>query len=112
MLKNKERLIEILNNCADACDHCVSESLKEKDLEKMEACLRSSMNCADLCHTTARLVNREWKGLESILSACQETCRLCADECAEHDMEHCRKCEDACRQCAVECEDAHAELVV
>jgi hypothetical protein len=30
-------------------------------------------------------------------------CEACAEECARHDMEHCRACADACRRCADEC---------
>jgi hypothetical protein len=110
-MENNKRLITLLNECAVACRHCASECLSEEDVRKMENCIRACLSCSDMCQTTINSILIRPKELDVLLQACQHMCRSCADECANHDMQHCKECEEACRKCAIECEDAHADLV-
>jgi hypothetical protein len=50
--------------------------------------------------------------LTRMLDACDEACRLCAEECGKHAqaMEHCRICAEACRRCAAACREARASV--
>ena len=46
--------------------------------------------------------------IQSVLRACEEACRLCAEECDRHASmhEHCRICAESCRRCEQACQAA------
>lgn len=75
----------------------------------MRACIRTDLDCADVCATTARMLARTGTGpvVLAQLAACVEACRACAVECERHagHHEHCRECAAACRVCADACEE-------
>jgi hypothetical protein len=78
---------------------------------ELTKCIRTNVDCADICDTTARVLTRHTGYdanisrtlLEACAMACKScgamACKSCGDECASHaDMhEHCRICADACR---------------
>jgi hypothetical protein len=81
---------------------------------ELTKCIRTDLDCADICATTARVLSRH-TGYDAnisgpLLDACAMTCKACGDECARHaDMhEHCRVCADACRDCERACRDLPA----
>ncbi|WP_419581559.1 four-helix bundle copper-binding protein [Stieleria magnilauensis] len=39
---------------------------------------------------------------------CAEICKWCADQCGQHDHDHCKRCAEACRKCVKECESMAA----
>ncbi len=96
--------------CARACTVCADACLSEPSVAELAHCIRTDLDCADLCGTTARVLSRRsgtTAVLDTLLQACAEACRACAEECEQHAGHHrhcalcaeaCRKCEDACRQ--------------
>ena len=95
----------ICNSCADAC------SAEEMDMAR---CIRLCMDCSDVCTMTYRTASRRTDEnrqlIRSILAVCIEACETCAQECAKHDNDHCRRCERMCRECAEDCRRALTEL--
>ncbi|RSV14881.1 four-helix bundle copper-binding protein [Sphingomonas sp. ABOLF] len=91
----------ICTSCADAC------SGEEMD---MRQCIRTCMDCADICEATMKVATRRTGSNEAVLRAmletCIRTCEICAEECAKHDHDHCRLCADMCRECAEDCRKA------
>jgi hypothetical protein len=89
-------------SCADAC------SAEKTD---MRQCIRSCMDCSDVCGTTAKLaVRRTGQNvsiLRSMIETCIRACEACGEECARHNHEHCTLCAEMCRECARDCRDAH-----
>lgn len=80
---------------------------------ELTKCIRTNLDCADLCEATGRVLSRH-TGYDANITldtirACQMACKACADECERHASmhEHCRICAEACRRC----EQACAELV-
>jgi hypothetical protein len=74
-------------------------------------CIRTNLDCADVCDTTARVLSRH-TGYDanisrSVLDACATVCKACGDECERHAgmHEHCRICADVCRACERACRD-------
>lgn len=104
-MKNKE-LIETLYNCAAACNHCADACLDEKDVKMMISCIRTDRECAAICESTAKLLAQGSASASQLLKVCKDVCTRCADECGEHDADHCQKCADACRKCAEACRKA------
>jgi len=92
-------------SCADAC------SAEQMD---MRQCIRSCLDCADVCTAAAkvaiRLTGDDDAMVRAMLSACVDACELCASECDKHDHEHCRLCATMCRECASDCREALATL--
>lgn len=79
-------------------------------------CIRTDMDCADICRMTAAVLSRrtayDADVTRALLRACAAACRACADECAAHagTHDHCRICAEVCRRCELACEDLLTSL--
>ncbi|MEU4779543.1 four-helix bundle copper-binding protein [Micromonospora sp. NPDC023633] len=109
-------VIDALNTCAQACTACADACLSEDMVAGLTKCVRTNLDCADICTTTARVLSRH-TGYDanisrSMLEACATACKSCGDECAGHAgmHEHCRVCADACRACERACRDLLATM--
>lgn len=95
--------------CAQACTACADSCLSEATVAELTKCIRTNLDCADICETTGRILSRhtgyDANITRAVLEACLQTCQSCADECSKHaDMhDHCQICADVCRQCADAC---------
>ena len=91
----------ICTSCADAC---VAEEMD------MRQCIRTCLDCADICEATFKVATRRTGSnellLQEMLQLCVTACDLCAEECARHDNDHCRRCAEMCRECARDCRAA------
>ena len=103
--------IDTLIACSEACTACADACLSEDMVAELTKCIRTNLDCADICATTARVLSRH-TGYDAnisrtLLEACISACRSCAAECALHaDMhEHCRICAESCRMCEQTCVD-------
>lgn len=105
------RVIDALTACSQACTACADACLSEEMVADLRKCIRTNLDCADSCATTARILSRHTEYDANItrvhLEACIAACRACGDECGRHaEMhEHCRICADACRECEEACRD-------
>ncbi|MGW4501848.1 four-helix bundle copper-binding protein [Micromonospora sp. NPDC004336] len=109
-------VIDALNDCAQACTACADACLSEDMVGELARCVRTNLDCADICTTTARVLSRH-TGYDanisrSLLEACATACGSCADECGGHadEHEHCRICADACRACERACRELLATM--
>ena len=105
------KCIEACAACSQACTQCADDCLSEEGrLEDLAKCIRSNLDCADVCATTARIISRQTEYdanvTRAILEACIVACRTCGDECERHGehMEHCRVCAKECRSCEESCQ--------
>ena len=103
--------IDALIACASACTACADACLSEESVADLTKCVRTNMDCADVCTTTARVLSRH-TGYDAnisraLLEACAVVCASCGDECGSHAgmHEHCRICADACRSCEQACRE-------
>jgi hypothetical protein len=108
--------IDTLIACSEACTACADACLSEGMVAELTTCIRTNMDCADICATTARVLSRH-TGYDAnisrtMLEACAMACKSCGDECARHaDMhEHCRICAEACRACERACRGLLASM--
>ena len=96
--------------CAQTCTACADACLSEDMVNQLRTCIRTDLDCADICDTTGRVLSRhtgyDAKLTRAVLQACITACRTCRVECAQHaDMhDHCRICADACRTCEQACQ--------
>jgi uncharacterized membrane protein len=110
-------LVAAAAECGHVCTTCADACLEEDDPSALRRCIRSNLDCAEICSLTARLISRPGKQesavLRAQLEACAVACRACAAECERHAdaMEHCRVCAEACRACADACERMRQAIV-
>jgi hypothetical protein len=104
------RCIDACFNCVETCTACADACLSESDVERLTACIRLNLDCAEICAATGAVVSRANKAgnrqlLEALLTTCVAFCRACAAECESHaDMHrHCQVCAEACQGCVDAC---------
>ncbi|MBW3547596.1 MAG: four-helix bundle copper-binding protein [Actinobacteria bacterium] len=109
-------VIDRIYGCGKTCTACADACLGEDDPKAQAACITSCQNCGEVCITTARALSRVTgfnpETIRHLVEACEQICRICADECASHGdgMEHCRRCSETCRDCADACRSFLQEL--
>ncbi len=103
--------IEACVDCAQACTACADACLSEDSVADLTKCIRTNLDCADVCDTTGRVLSRH-TGYDAdltraVLGTCAAACKACGDECGQHaEMhEHCRVCAETCRRCEQACRD-------
>jgi hypothetical protein len=108
--------IDTLIACSQACTACADACLSEDTVAELTKCIRTNLDCAHVCATTARVLSRH-TGYDatisrSLLEACAVACKACGDECETHAgmHDHCRICAEACRACERACRDLLAAL--
>jgi hypothetical protein len=101
--------IDACFDCAAVCVICADACLAEEHVKELRECIRTNLDCADICHATGRVLARQTHPslnlLVSQLTACATACQVCGDICEQHaDMhEHCRVCAESCRHCEEAC---------
>ena len=85
--------------------------LSEDDVDDLTKCIRTCLDCADICATTSPALSRQ-TGYDPILTkaaleACVTACKASGEECARHAEHHlhCRICAEVCRRCEQACRD-------
>jgi hypothetical protein len=110
------RCIETCIECAQACTACADADLSEERVAHLAKCIRTNLDCDDMCVTTSRVLSRHTEYdanvTRAVLEACAVTCKACGDECDLHSThhEHCRICADVCRRCEKACRELLASL--
>ena len=92
------RMIQHLNECADACDKCFNACLNEKEVSIMTRCIELSRECSEICRITASVISRDSENMDKFLKLSTEISKACAEECEKHDETHCKECAKICRQ--------------
>lgn len=104
-----QECIEACFECQQACTACADACLSEDMVAQLTTCIRTNLDCADICGTTGRALSRhtgyDANLTRAFLEACAAGCKACGDECGKHaEMhEHCRVCAQACRRCEAAC---------
>jgi len=93
--------IEICNQAAGVSEWCADECLGS---EEMERCARLCRDVADVTSLHARFMARGSDYSHHFARACAEVCEACADECEQHDVDHCQVTAEVLRECAESCQ--------
>ncbi|WP_043471969.1 four-helix bundle copper-binding protein [Arthrobacter sp. Rue61a] len=109
---DKEKLAECIAacfECAQVCSSCADACLGEDMVAELTTCIRTDLDCTDICGATGTILSRQTGTntdiVRAMLEACRTACAVCAEECEQHaDMhEHCKICAEACRRCETGC---------
>jgi hypothetical protein len=101
--------IDACFDCAQACTGCADACLAEDSVAHLRTCIRTNLDCADVCDATGRILSRHAGAdtdlARAALQACITACQTCGEECERHAgmHEHCRVCAEACRACEQAC---------
>jgi hypothetical protein len=97
--------LEILNDCIQACNSCLTDCLLEQEIAMLVDCIELDRDCADICSLTSQYLSRDSRFAPKLAEQCAVVCDACAKECEKHadHMEHCKQCALICRSCAAEC---------
>lgn len=108
--------IDQVLECAQACTVCADACMAEEQVSDLRRCVRTDLDCADVCNATARVLSR-FRGddadvVRDVLETCATVCLACGAECERHAKahEHCAVCAEACRSCAAACRSLLATL--
>jgi hypothetical protein len=97
-------VINILLECARACEHCSSKCLEEKNIIDLVHCIKLNRECADICLLSSRFLERDSQFTNDILDVCSKVISRCAEECEKFiEYEHCKECFEACRKAEKAC---------
>ena len=118
-----DKIVALVNSafaCEQCCTSCADACLGESGDMDLTKCIRTNLDCADICATTGRVLSRQTEPnpaiLRAQLQACIDetdvdcggaSCDACADGCSEHadHHEHCRVCMECCRECSKACQE-------
>ena len=96
--------------CAHSCEVCADACLAEDSVADMRGCIRTDLDCADICTATGRVLSRQTAFFDSPaatqVKACRDACQKCAQTCEAHRSHHahCAQCADACNACVTACD--------
>ena len=116
---DRQKLVECIEACyacSQACTACADACLSEDMVAELTKCIRTNLDCADVCGATGRVLSRhtgyDAELTRSVLEACATACKACGDECDRHAgmHEHCRVCAESCRRCETACRELIASL--
>jgi hypothetical protein len=83
---------------------------------ELTKCIRTNLDCVDICVATGKILSRQTgtdpEITRAVLAACRTACKACAEECGQHAAKHkhCEVCAEACRRCEQACADLLASL--
>ena len=100
-LDDNER--ECIENCvraAEVCEWCADECLGG---EGMEECARLCRDVADVASLNARFMARDSNYSTQLAEVCAGVSEECAEECEQHDDDHCQICADVLEDCVESC---------
>jgi hypothetical protein len=111
-----EAAITACFECSQVCTACADACLSERMVSDLTKCIRTNLDCADICDTTGRVLSRH-TGYDAhltraVLQACMQACQSCGDVCTEHAAmhQHCQVCAESCRSCEQACRDLVGKL--
>src|SRR5688572_21988099 len=74
--------------CGQACTACADACLSEEMVAELTDCIRTNIDCSDICFATANILSRvsghETAMTRVVLEACRAACNACAVECERH----------------------------
>ena len=101
-----DHMQECIDNCleaAQACEWCADACAAEG--EGMARCIRLCRDVADLTTLHARFMARNSGYHDGLAEITADALDECADECEQHDHEHCQVCAETCRTAAESCRE-------
>lgn len=85
--------------CLETVDHCLRMGGQHAD----PGHVRTLLDCADVCRTSADFMTRDSEYHGIVCAACAEICQACAESCERLGGAKMDRCAQVCRRCADSC---------
>lgn len=99
--EEQQDCVEICTEASEVCEWCADECAGHG--EEMARCVRLCRDVADIASLHARFMARDSDYSGQLGEICADACEECADECEQHDHDHCQVCAEVLRECAESC---------
>ncbi|WP_424000442.1 four-helix bundle copper-binding protein [Haloarcula salina] len=101
-LSEREReCLELCQQATEVCEWCADECAR---IDGMTDCVRLCRDVSDIASLHVKFLARGSDHREALAGVCATVCRDCAEECENHEHDHCRTCAEVLRECAEACE--------
>jgi hypothetical protein len=87
--------------CVETTAHCLSMGGEHVEAGH----LRTMMDCAQICATSADFMLRGSPLHAGVCGVCAEVCEECAESCDALEGAEMKRCADQCRRCAESCRE-------
>lgn len=102
-----EHCTECHRSCTETMVHCLDRGGDHAESQH----IRTLLDCADICATSARFMLRHAPQHGELCAICADVCDACADECERFgDDPTMQACAEVCRRCAESCRDMSSGL--
>lgn len=95
--------IKACRSCHDICIETISHCLMQGGTHASPEHMRTLMDCAQICETSADFMLRESELHPHVCAACAEVCERCAVSCESLGGAEMKRCAEECRRCANQC---------
>lgn len=107
-MEHNPKMQECLDNCTEChaiCTETAQHCLEMGGKHAEAAHIRSLLDCADICQTSADFMLRGSPQHALTCGACAEVCLACAEACERMGQQDSmmKKCAEVCRRCADSC---------
>jgi hypothetical protein len=93
--------------CLDTVSYCLEQGGKHVEAEH----IRTLLDCAEICQTSANFMLRDSSFHAYTCDICAEICEECAEQCEQFtNDEQMQACTESCRRCAASCQDMVEEM--
>ena len=98
-MKYKE-CIDACVQCITDCEKCIAAMMGKPSHNDSPACCRE---CIEICRLCVGAMERESPYVQQYCNICAEVCRWCAEQCKDHEHDHCKKCAGSSEACMNAC---------
>jgi hypothetical protein len=99
-----EECIDACIKSFKACEFCADTCLHDDNVEQLQKCIKLARSCSDLSILAVKEMIRCSPFADRICAMCADACKVCAEECEQHENDHCQYCAETCRRCMDLCE--------
>lgn len=110
MSQQMRECIENCSSCHTICIETAAHCLQMGGKHAEASHIRTLMDCADICATSANFMLRGSDFHPQVCGLCAAVCEQCAASCEQIDPndEQMRACAEMCRRCARSCREMAA----
>lgn len=106
MPMDMQRCIQDCTECSQTCLQTMRYCLDKGGRHAASGHIRTLMDCAEICETSANFMLRDSDLHAETCRACSVVCERCATSCESMgDDDLMRRCAEICRRCAQSCSE-------
>ncbi|WP_424020030.1 four-helix bundle copper-binding protein (plasmid) [Halorientalis pallida] len=89
--QQSQQLADSISRAVEVCGYCADQCIQESNPGMVE-CIRLCHDVTEIGETALAMVPRNSRYGQAILQTFQQAVQACAQECGQHDRDHCQEC--------------------